>query len=72
MFKSGADRVLLDLRELEFIDSSGLRALLMARRRAETSQKPFALMAGSRALERTLQIAGVHGMFDWTPVDEAA
>jgi anti-anti-sigma factor len=66
-FHSGSDSVVLDLRELEFIDSSGLRTLLTARRRAETSRKPFSLVAGSRALERTLEIAGVHSMFDWAP-----
>ena len=34
-FEDGSGRVVLDLRELEFIDSSGLRTLLTARRRAE-------------------------------------
>ena len=34
-FDGGSGRVVLDLRELEFIDSSGLRTLLTARRRAE-------------------------------------
>src|SRR3954452_24644618 len=47
-FDSGSDRVVLDLPELEFIDSSGLRSLLMARRRAENARKYFALVAGSR------------------------
>ena len=69
-FESRAGRVVLDLRELEFIDSSGLRSLLMARRRAESSRKHFALVAGSRELERILEIAGVHSIFDWTPADE--
>jgi anti-sigma B factor antagonist len=68
--ESGADRVVLDLRELEFLDSSGLRSLLLARRRAEDARKPFALVAGSHELERTLEIAGVHSIFDWTPAEE--
>jgi hypothetical protein len=42
----------------------------MARRRAEAARKPFALVAGSRELERTLEIAGVHSIFDWTPAEE--
>jgi anti-sigma B factor antagonist len=69
-FDSGSDRVVLDLRELEFLDSSGLRSLLLARRRAEDARKPFALVAGSHELERTLEIAGVHSIFDWTPAEE--
>ena len=65
-------RVVLDLRELEFIDSSGLRTLLTARRRAEEAGAQFSLVAGHRGLERTLEIAGVHKVFDWTPAEELA
>jgi anti-sigma B factor antagonist len=65
-------RVVLDLRELEFIDSSGLRTLLTARRRSEDSGAQFSLVAGHRGLERTLEIAGVHKVFDWTPAEELA
>jgi anti-anti-sigma factor len=64
--------VVLNLRELEFIDSSGLRTLLLARRHAETSRTQFALVAGHRALERTLEIAGVHSIFHWTRAEELA
>jgi anti-anti-sigma factor len=65
-------RVVLDLRELEFIDSSGLRTLLTARRQAEQHEAQFSLVAGHRGLERTLEIAGVHKVFDWTPAEELA
>jgi anti-anti-sigma factor len=71
-FDSDAARVVLDLRELEFIDSSGLRTLLTARRNAEAASKQFSLVAGHRGLERTLEIAGVHKVFDWTPAEELA
>ena len=71
-FEDGSGRVVLDLRELEFIDSSGLRTLLTARRRAEAAQARFSLVAGHRSLERTLEIAGVHKVFDWTPAEELA
>ena len=67
---AGSGRVVLDLRELEFIDSSGLRTLLTARRQAEDAGAKFSLVAGHRALERTLEIAGVHSVFTWTPADE--
>jgi anti-sigma B factor antagonist len=67
---AGAGSVVLDLRELEFIDSSGLRTLLTARRQAEEAGASFSLVAGHRGLERTLEIAGVHKVFDWTPAEE--
>ncbi len=69
---AGAARVVLDLRELEFIDSSGLRTLLTARKRAEDAGSQFSLVAGHRGLERTLEIAGVHKVFTWTPAEELA
>jgi anti-sigma B factor antagonist len=68
----GAGHVVLDLRELEFIDSSGLRTLLTARRQAEVAGARFSLVAGHRGLERTLEIAGVHKVFTWTPAEEIA
>jgi anti-anti-sigma factor len=71
-FDSGNARVVLDLRELEFIDSSGLRTLLTARRRSEDAGAVFSLVAGHRGLERTLEIAGVHKVFAWTPAEELA
>jgi anti-anti-sigma factor len=63
-------RVVLDLRELDFIDSSGLRTLLSARKRAEEGGAEFSLVAGDRGLERTLDIAGVRAIFAWTPASE--
>ena len=71
-FAGGTARVVLDLRELEFIDSSGLRTLLTARRRADDAEAAFSLVAGHRGLERTLEIAGVHKVFQWTPAEELA
>ena len=71
-FDGASDRVVLDLRELEFIDSSGIRALLIGRRKAANAQAHFALVAGDRALERTLEIAGIHKIFDWTRAEDLA
>ena len=69
-FEDPAPRVVLDLRELEFVDSSGLRTLLIADRQAVAARKDFALVAGHRGLERTLEIAGVRGIFEWTSPNE--
>ena len=71
-FDGATTRVVLDLRELEFIDSSGLRTLLTARRRSEDANRQFSLVAGHRGLERTLEIAGVHKVFQWTRAEELA
>ena len=59
-------RLLLDLRGLEFVDSSGMRALVMAHQSAEKAGMPFSLVTGHRGIERSLQIAGLMHMFAWT------
>ena len=59
--------MVLDLRELLFMDSGGLGVLLTARRQAEEAGKALSLVAGHRGLERTLEIAGVRQAFTWTP-----
>lgn len=53
-----ADALVLDLRELQFIDSSGLRAILSAYERAQQRGQEFALTRGSQQVQRLLDIAG--------------
>jgi anti-anti-sigma factor len=47
-FASESELVILDLRKLEFMDSTGLSALVKAQRAAEQTGKRFALVRGSR------------------------
>jgi anti-anti-sigma factor len=48
--------VLLDLRELQFMDSTGLRAILNAHERAWQRGQEFAVTRGSDQVERLLSI----------------
>src|SRR5688572_373686 len=48
----GADRVVIDLRNLTFMDSSGLRSMVMIDARAESDGFAFALIAGPEAVHR--------------------
>jgi len=56
--------VTLDLHGVSFIDSSGLRALVTARQRAEDTAVAFTLAGRSPAVERLLQVTGLDGVFD--------
>jgi anti-anti-sigma factor len=56
---SGTKLVILDLRELEFMDSTGLSVLVKAHQRAEESGKRFALVKGSQQVQRLLSLTGV-------------
>jgi anti-sigma B factor antagonist len=54
-----ADRCIVDLAELSFVDSSGIRALLRARRRAVESGATLEFANASEAVARVLTDAGV-------------
>jgi anti-anti-sigma factor len=53
--------VLLDLDQLEFIDSSGLRVLLQATQDSEGGEWRFHVTRGSAAVARLLRGAGLEG-----------
>ena len=56
---SDASLVVIDLRELRFIDFSGVRALLAAVDRAGRNAHRVVFTKGSPAVERTFALAGV-------------
>jgi anti-anti-sigma factor len=56
-----APLLVLDLEDLQFIDSSGLRVILSAHERARERGQGFALTRGSPQVQRLLSIAGVSG-----------
>lgn len=51
--------VVLDLDDLQFIDSAGLRVILAAHERAREHGAEFAVTRGSQQVQRLLTIAGV-------------
>lgn len=57
-----ATTVILDLRELSFIDSSGLSVIVAQRRRAEEQEFRFAVAVGTgTAAERLFELSGLRG-----------
>jgi anti-sigma B factor antagonist len=52
-------RVVLDLEDLQFIDSAGLRVLLAAHERTRARGAELAVTQGSQQVQRLLTIAGV-------------
>lgn len=51
---NGVERIVVDLTGLSFIDSSGLRTLLLARR----GNVPVSVVISSGAVRRTFEVAG--------------
>jgi anti-sigma B factor antagonist len=62
VWNAGAELVILDLRQIEFMDSTGLRVLLGAHQRAQESGRLFALVRGADQVERVLTLTGVRDL----------
>lgn len=60
---SDAGSVIVDLRRLEFIDSTGLSVLVRARQKAEQQGRRFALVKGPQQIQRLLNLTGVAERF---------
>jgi anti-sigma B factor antagonist len=56
---AGAAIVVLDLQDLDFIDSTGLRVLLSAHQRSRERGQQFAITPGSQQVQRLLSITRV-------------
>lgn len=56
---SDARLVMLDMRGLEFMDSTGIHLLVKAHQRAHQAGQRFALIRGSEQVHRMLDLTGV-------------
>ena len=56
--REGAGALFLDLRDLDFMDTSGLRLIIEEQRRAAAAGYRFAVVRGSRKVQRLFEIAG--------------
>lgn len=57
--ENGPGMIVLDLRELDFIDSTGLRTLLVEHERSRESGRELALVRGSQQVDRLMTITRV-------------
>src|SRR5215210_7671056 len=67
----GPDCICLDLRELTFLDSSGLGRLVAARRRSMKAGRRLVLVRGPAAVQRLLQLTAVEESFEMVSAPEA-
>jgi anti-anti-sigma factor len=58
--------LVVDLREVDFIDSSGLRQLLSLRNDAKRNGNPLTLVAPAASeARRIFRLTGTRGLFNW-------
>jgi anti-anti-sigma factor len=60
-----APTVAMDLSDVSFIDSSGLRALLLCRDAAQARELALVLAVTDGPVRRLLEVAGVSSWFDY-------
>ena len=66
------ERVVVDLRGLTFMDSTGLRTILRADARAREAQKDFALIRGTERVHRIFQLTKLDARFAFTEASPAS
>ncbi len=62
---AGFDRVVVDLRHVEFLDSTGLRVLLSLRNAAKRERHRLVLVPGPRQVQRLFELTATGPLFDW-------
>jgi len=68
----GSPAVVLDLTKVEFVDSTGLRAIFTARRSATEAGRRFAVTEGSAQVQRLLEITRLGDHLDTIPDPDSA
>jgi anti-sigma B factor antagonist len=59
VFDSDSEIVILDLRELDFMDSTGLSVVVKAHQTAEAAERALCLVKGPPQVQRLLSLTGV-------------
>jgi anti-sigma B factor antagonist len=62
---AGFANLVIDLRELTFMDSQGLRLLLVLRNAAKRDGQTLKLIAGSSDVQRLFVMTATGDLFDW-------
>jgi anti-anti-sigma factor len=68
---SSVARVELDLRELEFMDATGLRAVLRLHAICLSESTQLLIRPGPRAVQRVFELTGAHRLLPFEDVDHA-
>ncbi len=68
----GPQRIVVDLSDLVFIDSTGLRSLIQANARAQDRDYQFVLWPGDESIQRVFELTGAVEVLRFEEPDPAA
>jgi anti-sigma B factor antagonist len=69
LWSAGVTRLVLDLRAVRFLDSTGLRMLLSWQAKSSTNGLVFAVIPGPPVVARVLEVSGVADHLTYWPAD---
>jgi anti-anti-sigma factor len=69
LLDAGCAHVVIDLRGLSFLDSSGINMLVAAHRSAERRKRSVSLIRGPQHVHRVLQLVGTESLFTITDAE---
>ena len=72
LIEAGFTRIVIDLRRIEFLDSSGLHALISAHARAQQGRWQLEIIPGPRAVQRIFEITGTIDRLPFIPCNGEA
>lgn len=70
--RAGVRRVVVDLGQLDLLDSAGLALLLSLRNEAKRHGHGLVLVPGPRRVQRTFELTATRGLFEWRAARGAA
>ena len=69
---AGSTRLVIDLGDVDFIDSTGLRILLALRNSAKRNSHVLTLVPPPPTAGRIFTITGTRSLFDWAGIEQGA
>lgn len=69
LWSVGFAHLVVDLREVRFLDSTGIRLLYSWTARAESDGVAFSVIPGPQAVQRVLEVAGIDDRLTYVPVN---
>jgi len=69
---TGRERIVVDLRALEFVDSTGIHALMQAHERCRADRRSLTVLLAPGPVQRTLDVSGALQVLDHVPLEAVA
>lgn len=67
LFQDGTQNLILDMKQVKYVDSSGLSSFLMAQRMAQRAKGVFVIAAATEHVSKLIKISKLDAVFEVVP-----